>query len=610
MPGVYKIGSTSRDLQIRVRELSSASGVPVPFRVALEYQCDDHGNVEFIAHDKLAGMRVHPKREFFRADLETIDLAICDILGEQPSFAGPLLPVPVDPGTSAEITRLLALKAAIDHERAARRVAAARGSLAEFLKLGWHVLEPSTKLDWGWHIEALCSHVQAMLEAQWHAKDTGEELKVQNLAINVPPGTLKSRILSVYAPAWAWLHRPAWRLLALSSNPVVADRDADLSKQLITSEWYTGTFDIRWSLRKDRDAIRNFANTEGGYRISRGLNATVTGLRGDTIIIDDPNDVKDVSDVKLEAVERNWKAAANRVSDERTAVRILIQQRTHERDLTGVIFDKGSAHSEGADWSHLVIPMEREGSEVECIACRVVHRKSFMGWVDQRSEGEVLQPERNTPKVISAMKRRLGTFGYAGQAQQRPSPLGGGMFKQKWWRYYDSLEQTTHKQSYDKLDQQVISVDANFKEGGTSRAAILVVGGLGPKRFIMDLWAESVDYPTLKAQLKLMIGKYPRYSKIIIEDKANGSALIAELQSTHQRVIAVQPQGGKVARASAVLPVIEAGDVSMPRHAAWKDEFVEEHSSFPRGRYDDLVDALTQALTEMQGLACTLSAWA
>lgn len=515
-------------------------------------------------------------------------------------------PTPVRGQARAEIRRLQALRRKI-------RIKQSRASLAEFLKNGWHVLEPNTKLDWGWHIQALCDHVQALIEDQWRAQDDPTyEPRAQNLAINVPPGTLKSRILSVYAPAWAWIHRPSWRLLALSSNPIVADRDADYSKQIVESTWYRNWFikplpdHKQWEIRRERDAIRNYHNTAGGYRISRGLNATVTGLRGDAIFIDDPNDVKLISDVQLDAVRRNWRAASNRVNDERIAVRVLIQQRTHERDLTGSLFDQGAEEAEGVDWEHLVIAMEREigedGNPIECVACKTIHRKSFLGWTDPRNDnGMVLQPERNTPKVLKAAQRKLGSMGYAGQMQQRPSPIGGGMFKKSYWRSYDELE--TNKLGIPKLDTCVISVDANFKEGGTSRAAIVVVLGYGPKRFILHAWADSVDYPTLKKQLKRVIDKFPYYSKILIEDKANGSALIAELSKTHHGVVGTNPMGGKVSRANAILPDVEAGDVFLPRNAAWRDEFISEHASFPAGRYDDFVDALSQALADMLELS-------
>jgi predicted phage terminase large subunit-like protein len=475
------------------------------------------------------------------------------------------------------------------------------------------VLEPSTPLEWGWHIDVLCDHVQALIEGQWQAQaDPNFDQICQNLAVNVPPGTLKSRILSVYAPAWAWIHKPEWRVLALSANPTVADRDADLSKQLITSEWYHERFIAtlperkRWTLRKDKDGVRNFHNTRGGYRVSRGLNATVTGLRGDAILVDDPNDSKDVSDVKLQAVADKWRAASNRVNDERVAIRILIQQRIHERDLTGTIFDKGASDAEGVDWHHLVIPMEREpehndeGKPIVCAACKVKHGPSFIGWVDARAEGEVLHPDRNTPKVLAATKRKLGSYGSAGQLQQRPSPLEGGLFKKKFWRTYDNLEMNAS--GVPKFDKSTLSVDATFKEEGTSQVALGVIIARGPKRFVIEVIARKMGYNEMIGEIRALKAKYPWIQKILIEDKANGSAAIETLTREFSGVVPCNPQGGKVSRAVACLPTVEAGDVYLPRHAAWREDFVEEFATFPNGAYDDQVDMVTQALADMSGM--------
>lgn len=422
-------------------------------------------------------------------------------------------PEPQAPGAQEQYDRAGALRRQV-------HIAQCRHKLSEFLKHGWQVLEPTVSLDWAWHIEALCDHIQGMLE-DWieFQKNPDFEQRCRNLAINVPPGSLKSRILSVYAPAWMWLKFPSWRLLALSANPEVADRDADYSKQLIESEWYTGWFQPEWTIRKERDAIRNFQNTAGGLRITRGLNAKVTGLRGDAIFIDDPNDIKEVSDVKLDGVWRNYYAARNRVNDLRCSIRIGIQQRTHEADWTGRVLE--GDHS----FQHLCIPMERELElkagelhSLPCVACKVVHTESFLGWADPRTEpDEVLHPERNTPEVLKEEKAAMGAYGTAGQFQQRPSPIGGGMFKIKWWRHYSVLDMTPNGQP--DLDACVISVDATFKLEGTSRCCIGCIGGAGPNRFIMDVFVGKVDILGAMREIEAMIERHPYYTKILIEDK-------------------------------------------------------------------------------------------
>ena len=505
-----------------------------------------------------------------------------------------LCPPPAPQWTRAELE---ALQDQVKVEQSKRKLSA-------FLRHGWHVLEPSVQLEWAEHIDVLCDHIQAMLEDWASARDDQTfQQRCRNLAINVPPGTLKSRILSVYAPAWMWIAHPEWRLFALSSNPKVADRDAGWSRDVILSDWYQQSFKPTWSLRPDKDALRDFHNTSGGYRITRGMNSSVVGLRADAIFVDDPNDIKDVSDIKLEAVSTSWLAAQNRVNDPRIAIRVIIQQRTHERDLTGAIFQVPDDGAKGkAGWQHLAIPMEREinestGESIDCVACHEPHGPTFLGWIDKRTAGEVLQPERNTPAVLKHERRALGPYGYAGQMQQRPAPIGGGMFKSSWWRSFDSLEMT--RSGRPKLDRCVISVDATFKLEGTSRMCVGVVGARGPKRIVLDLWVGKADILGAYAAIEGMILKHPYYTKILIEDKANGSALITMLSKRYSNVVGCNPQGGKVSRANAIVPAVHAGDVILPRLAAWREDFVAECASFPNGRYDDQVDMLTQALIDM-----------
>lgn len=481
--------------------------------------------------------------------------------------------------------------------------------LSHFLRAGWHVLEPNTPLEWHWHIECMCDHVQWMLE-QWMGR---RPQTTHNLVINVPPGSLKSRILSVYAPAWMWLPEncPSWGLLALSSIPSVAQRDARNTRELITSEWYRQSFNIQWDIRPDQDAIGDFGTTAGGSRQSQGLNAGVTGTRKDALFIDDPNDVKDISETKLNQVWGNWYAARNRLNDLRRAVRIGIQQRTHELDWTGRVLEKG-------DWEHLCIPMDylppdyvdSDGNVVKC-ACGKVHCDTTLGKNDPRIElGEVLHSVRNTPKVLKAEKLALGSLGTAGQLNQRPSTLGGNLFKLKHWRYFEKLPQD--KKGNLHIDTCILTCDLQFKKEGTSRSAYIVLASKGARRFVIDVIAEKMGITESIATIKELYAKHktphgaPLIQKILIEDKANGPAVMDMLEGVLPGVVASQPNGDKMSRANAVLPQVEAGNVALLEGEPWHDEFKGECAGFPNATYDDIVDALSQGLidlTDLTGLA-------
>jgi predicted phage terminase large subunit-like protein len=86
-----------------------------------------------------------------------------------------------------------------------------------------------------------------------------------------------------------------------------------------------------------------------------------------------------------------------------------------------------------------------------------------------------------------------------------------------------------------------------------------------------------------------------------VEDKANGTAVVNSLSRQVPGLIPVEPDGGKEARARAVTPFIEAGQVwtPAPEIAPWVGGFVNEAAAFPNGSHDDQVDACTQAINRM-----------
>lgn len=491
----------------------------------------------------------------------------------------------------------------------------AKESLADFIRLGWHVLEPGTELEWNWHIEALANHLQWMFE-DWRAKKRDKTFvqRVQRLLVNIPPGTMKSRIVSVFFPAWAWLHVPTWRVICLSANPDVALRDAMYSREVIESEWYRSMFAPKWKLSENTNAKGWFANTSGGFRKSSGFMAKVIGSRADAIIVDDPNDAHEVhSEVVRHGTNERWSTSiVNRVNDLRCALYIGIMQRVHEEDWSGYVLSRGG-------WAHLCLPMEFE-PDVAAAA------KNPFGWRDPRTvEGEVLHAARFTPEVLAEQRLTLGSYGYAGQMQQRPAPAEGGMFKRSWWRTFaaeyetakivvrvgdggvvrdDPREVTRLKlASAPKLDDLLISVDCSFKKTAKgSRVAIAAIGRRGPDRFVIDVVARPMDIGETLVAIREMRAKYPSARRILIEDKANGSACVNILSKELTGVVEQKVgSDSKVGRATAVAPTVESGNCYLPDFAPWRDDFLHELSVFPNGAKDDQVDVFSQALIDMQG---------
>lgn len=469
-----------------------------------------------------------------------------------------------------------------------------KGSLYEFVKAAWHVLEPGSPLVDNWHIKAICAAVQCVLEG-WYCRKRGLPVAVliQNLLINVPPGTAKSRIVSVMAPAWMWIKDPTWRAIFFSGGATVASRDSMFRRDLIKSEWYRDTFKPTWEIRVDQDAKLQFNNTAGGSLIALTAGQRITGNRADSLFVDDPNDAVEVlsEDVRTSINEVWWdQGAFNRVNDSIISTRIGIMQRLHEDDWAGHVMKM----LEGQEpvWHHLNLPQEYEGEE-KCLCGRKVCRLP-LGKLDPRTEmGELLFPAKFPPAVLAQEKARLKEHGYSQQHQQRPFPKGGGLLKRVWFNHY---EEDPKKMKFDEVFQ---SWDLAFKKTRTSDYVCGQVWGIkGVRRYLLDQVWGRYDFNETVKKIREVSKNWPRATAKYIEDKANGPAVITSLKNEIEGIIPVTPEGGKEARASAVGPLIEAGNVFLPKVSLrpWVEGLLLECESFPNGAHDDRVDAMTQAL--------------
>lgn len=472
-------------------------------------------------------------------------------------------------------------------------------SLAEFFKAGWHLLEPTTDLIWGWHLDAICDHIQACIE-DWARRQDDKTFvqRLRNLAISVPPGCSKSRI-GVYALAWAWLRWPGMRVICLSANPRVALRDSMLTREVIASEWYQQTFKPTWSISASQDAKGQFNNTAGGYRSALGMDSRIVGARADLLWIDDPHDPEEAqSPAQRESVIERWDASiSNRVNDLGSSLRICIAQRVHEADFTAhVLADK--------DWHHLNLPLLFE-VDAPC--------ETILGWRDPRMvEGECLHPARFPEKVVEAERKRLGSLMFATLYQQRPAPAGGALFKTKWWRFYrkpggEDASATRPKGCHagpsvelpDAWDAQVISADLAFKKGANCDYNVIQAWGRsGPDYFLLAQWRQKADFPEVLRAFRDMSARFP-FARKVVEAAANGHALVSTLQGEVHGLITVPAQGSKEQRAQAILPAVESANVYLPEDWNQLEDFLGEAETFPSGRHDDAIDAMSLGVSQL-----------
>jgi predicted phage terminase large subunit-like protein len=245
-------------------------------------------------------------------------------------------------------------------------------------------------------------------------------------------------------------------------------------------------------------------------------------------------------------------------------------QRLHEADLTGLLL---RAHG-----SALCLPAVAEKDEdIALPSGRTIHR----------AIGSLLDPVRLGVPVLAQLKIDIGTYAFNGQYQQRPAPAEGGIFRKDWWQSYDAPP---------SFDIMCLSLDATFKDNVDSDyVCIQVWGFIGPRAYLVDRIHDRLSYVATRDAFERMILKYPEAHARLVEDKANGSAIISELSLKYTGIIAINPEGGKVSRAHAVSPDVEAHNVYLPK-TAWAQDVIDEAAAFPNAANDDDVDAMTQAL--------------
>src|SRR5215471_9219321 len=394
-------------------------------------------------------------------------------------------------------------------------------SLREFVCQAWPVVEPMTPFVPGWHIDAIIEHLEAVTRGQ-----------IRNLLINVPPRHMKSLLVSVFWPAWEWIRWPERRWLYSSYGAQLSIRDSLKCRRLIESPWYQRLWGHVFALTSDQNTKGRFDNNRTGYRLTTSVGGAVTGEGGDRIVCDDPHNVQEAESDSVRKATLDWwdVVMSTRVNDPKTAAKVVVMQRCHQQDLSGHLIEQGG-------WEHLCLPAEFEGT-----ACA-----TSIGWSDPRTEhGELLWPDRFGPKEIADVKVSLGSYAAAGQLQQRPSPSGGGVIKRHWFRYWqprgmdlppvvvrlpDGVERAivAIEMPY-RVDEQIQSWDCAFKDLETSDYVVgQAWGRLGPSYLLGDQIRGRMDLPATLDAVRELTRRFPGTRAKLIEDKANGSAVIQML---------------------------------------------------------------------------------
>lgn len=448
-------------------------------------------------------------------------------------------------------------------------------SLAHFARRAWHVLEPAAELKWGWALDAICIHLEAVTKGE-----------ITRLLMNVPPGSMKSLLTGVIWPAWEWgpCGKPEMRFIGTAHEETLAIRDSRKCRDLIKSEWYQELWPVE--LAKDLDGKREFGNTKKGIRQARSF-TSMTGVRGDRVILDDPISADSAnSESKLEAARIAFtETLPTRVNSEKSAI-VVVMQRLNEKDVSGIILEMG------LPYVHLCIPMRFESAR-RCT--------TPIGWTDPRTkEGELMFPERFAEEQVQELEKTLGSYGAAGQLQQRPAPRGGGILKESWYRYYTVLP---------KLEYRMIYADTAQKTGQENDYSVFECWGrsLAGDAVLIDLIRGKWESPELLVNarafwLKHLAIKGAPLRAIKVEDKVSGTGLIQTLRRERIPVLAIPRNSDKISRGHDAAPFIESGGVMLPMDAPWLSDFLKESSTFPGGTNDDQLDPMFDAIKDVQTL--------
>lgn len=441
-----------------------------------------------------------------------------------------------------------------------------QGGFYSFVKYFWDTII-AEKPVWNWHIKYLCDELENI------GRRVAARLpkEYDYYIINISPGSSKSTIVSEMYPIWCWTIDPSQRFICASSSATIAEDLADRSYRVYQSDKFKDLYPEL--VEKSSGGKTNFKNGLKGERYTTSSSSVITGVHAHQKLLDDILDSQGANSNVERSKVNKWlkETISSRNVDADITTTVLVMQRLHEDDPTGHLLA-----NKALKIKHICIPAELS-EDVKPVELKEYYQDGLFDSL------------RKNKDVLRVMKADLGSYGYAGQMMQRPSPEGGGILKKEWFSIVQ--KEKPHR----------VNINFQIDPAYTSNTDNDPTAIIGYYKYMNEVFITSVisiykDFPDLLLWLPeyLKENGYDDNSMVYCEPKASGLSIMQQIQrSTNLNMTASEPpREDKLSRVHAISPKIESKRVSL-LYGGWNDSFINQCSSFPRAVHDDEVDCLS-----------------
>jgi len=463
-----------------------------------------------------------------------------------------------------------------------------RQNFGSFAKKAFNIIEPGTVFEWGWHLDCIAEHLQAQYEG---------DAEVRKLIINIPPRCLKSVLVAQLYPAWVLGNAPSHQFIGASYAHTLAERNVIKCRQIVRSDWFVDTF-INTKIAQSQQDY--FTTTQSGQYKGSGIGGTITGFGCGTLIIDDPISPKEAGSdtIRLTAISEIRSTLFSRFNKFAEGKLIMIMQRLHEQDPTGDLLKDGGYY-------HLKLPAENKSKTISYSRCAKT-------WTMET--GQLLTP-RLKREDLDELCLNLTEYNYVGQYLQDPVPLGGGEFKEAWLQTYFQGSIKPREMNVVILMDQAGGEELNKKKKKLSDWTVYAVIGLASDNnyYLLDMIRDRLNATErvdtmfmLHRKWNALCGKPP---KVGVEQigMMTDAHYIREKQKQEAYHFSITELGGtqiKEERIRWLVPVMQQHRFYIPPTLAYVDsqdrkfdlivELKGEMASFPKARWDDILDTLSR----------------